>query len=210
MMTTHSLARQYRAGILPLIAFFTLISLAVSIRPANAQLAVTIDNPNVNVVQGQTVYFDATITNTSTTDTYNISAVGIDDSFINWNVPGYFATSDFGVIAPSFATYPGGYYMLYFTPGATYTGPVGYFGIPGNAIPATYTAFSNFFDIQGSDVTTNSRFDTSTGYNDTITVNAVPLVPESSSLALAFAAGVALCSFGLFGILRRRRGCSVA
>lgn len=205
-MKRYSHSRRYCAGILPQIALFTLV-LFMAVRPANAQLAVTIDNPNVNVVQGQTAYFDGTITNESSTDTYNISGVVVSNSFINFGVPGYFATMSAGLIAPTFSTYPGGYYLLYFAPGDSYTGQIAYYDIPGYATPATYTSYGDFFDIQGTDVTTGSYFNTSTGYGDTITVNAAPLVPESSSLALALPAGLALFAFGLFGFCRRRRDC---
>jgi|GEM_PF-7018941 PEP-CTERM putative exosortase interaction domain len=174
--------RRFVSAVFALFAL-TLMTLSLGARPARAQLLDLTFSPSAaTLVLGDVLIFDATLTNTSATET--LSLVGFGANLSGPDVPGTLVwdTTDFEAGLP-----------FELEAGGTYTGQMALSVLAGGT-PGVYVAT---YSVDAED--TEFNFLTATA-DLTVTVNsATAAVPEPGSLALGVLGGAA----GL--LLSRRR-----
>lgn len=169
----------------PIAALLLAICFALSSQPVHAQMTLSISNPNLFVEPGGTVTFMGTFTNTSATDTFEITSGQLNDvffmmpSFTQLPYAGGSLNSDFMVTNGTIDQYG---------PGATFTGPIFTFTVGSSALPGAYPQLPSISYML------YNIYDVTTGE----TINSIPgppglsitVVPEpSSGLLLGLALG---------------------
>jgi hypothetical protein len=169
-------------------------------RLASAQVTLTISNPSLFVDPGGTATFMGTFTNTSLTDTFEITSAQINDTF--FKMPSFTQlpytdtaiNSDFMVHNAS---------IVHYAPGATFTGAIFSFTVSPSVVPGAYPQLpgnpSFLYNIY--DETTASFVNSNPGPSN-LSITVVPEPSAAAFLALAFG--------GLGMIARRGRRSDLA
>lgn len=158
-------------------------------RPAQAQMSLTYSNPNVSIGPGGTVTFNGSFTNTSATDTYEITGFQLNNVFFMNGATQLSITNESS--AGDFLN------SIQYAPGGSYNGAILSLALSPSAALGYYPQLSGFYAIQFQtlDVTTgNSTFLIPGPSNASVTV-----VPEPSEAAF-----LTVILGGLGGIARPR------
>jgi len=169
------------------------ICFVFSPRLASAQMTLTISNPSLFASPGDTVTFFGTFTNTSLTDTYEITSTQIRNLF--FMNPGSTQLSVDSSSSNIAFQAPGGI-PLQFAPGDTFTGGIFSITISSSAAPGAYPQLTSLSEFLYTyyDVTTS----TSTPLNEISRNLSITVVPEPSTT------GILATALGGFGIFARR------
>jgi hypothetical protein len=159
------------------------ICLALAPRVASAQVTLTISNPIQTVHPGDTVTFMGTFTNTSLTDTFEITGGQINDVFF---------TSGFSQL-PESGTWFNTDFMVgtngivQYAPGDTFTGPIISITVSPSAPLGIYNQLAGnaYVDYNTVDVTTSSNPTFVSGPTSGAGIHVVPEPSAGALLALA-------------------------
>lgn len=155
-------------------------------------MTLTISNPIQTVTPGGTFTLIGTFTNTSTTDTLEITAGQINDPF--FMMPAFIQLPDQSdSLFTDFMVYNAT--IVQYAPGATYTGPIMSFTVDPSAKPGTYTQFGGqaylIFNIQN--LATPGNITLLDGPTSGTSITVVPEPSVGALLALAIG-GLSLAS----------------
>lgn len=193
---------QHTRKLAPLLGLAAVALSLAAARPAQAQITITLANPNLSVAPGGIATFIGTLTNASPAGSAPLRITGSQVNANLYKLPSYtsLAYTSFGSLSNYMVN--NGVVDLY-APGATYTGPLFDFAVGPTAALGLYLPLGGAtFSIQGSTETGGSFYITDAA-PVTITVAApAPAAPKPAQLAVL---GLGALGLGALPLKARQR-----